>query len=219
MSIKLKGSSDGSVSFDAPADTSPSGSDVSFTLPIADGSAGQVLATNGSGALSFANEGKILQVVQNHVTTTSSQSVSQNTTTNITNLSASITPKSSTSDMLVFVMWHGETNESPHNTLFGLRRDTAAIGNAASSGNRSTGIANIQMGYFDDDNNSTIDSAKYQFFDTGRSSGTSQITYHATVRNNRTGGITLVNNRTIGDLNSSGYERCTSSITILEVAA
>ena len=55
MSIKLKGSSDGSVSLDAPADTSPSGTDVSFTLPTADGTSGQVLTTNGSGALSFVN--------------------------------------------------------------------------------------------------------------------------------------------------------------------
>ena len=55
MSIKLKGSTDGSVSLDAPADTSPSGTDVSFTLPTADGTAGQVLSTNGSGALSFVN--------------------------------------------------------------------------------------------------------------------------------------------------------------------
>lgn len=55
MSIKLKGSSDGSVSLDAPADTSPTGTDVSFTLPTQDGTAGQVLGTNGSGALSFVN--------------------------------------------------------------------------------------------------------------------------------------------------------------------
>lgn len=55
MSIKLKGSTDGSVSLDAPADTSPTGTDVSFTLPTADGTAGQVLSTNGSGALSFAS--------------------------------------------------------------------------------------------------------------------------------------------------------------------
>jgi len=54
-SIKLKGSSDGSVSLDAPADTSPTGTDVSFTLPTADGTAGQVLSTNGSGALGFVN--------------------------------------------------------------------------------------------------------------------------------------------------------------------
>ena len=61
MSIKLKGSSDGSVSLDAPSDTSPSGTDVSFTLPTADGTSGQVLNTNGSGALSFANVAPFLE--------------------------------------------------------------------------------------------------------------------------------------------------------------
>ena len=54
MSIKLKGSSDGSVTLQAPADTSPTGTDKTFTLPTADGTNGQVLQTNGSGALSFA---------------------------------------------------------------------------------------------------------------------------------------------------------------------
>lgn len=55
MTIKLKGSTDGSVSLQAPADTSPTGTDKTFTLPTADGTAGQVLSTNGSGALSFAS--------------------------------------------------------------------------------------------------------------------------------------------------------------------
>jgi len=55
MTIKLKGSTDGSVSLQAPADTSPSGTDKTFTLPAADGTDGQVLKTNGSGDLSFAS--------------------------------------------------------------------------------------------------------------------------------------------------------------------
>jgi len=58
MSIKLKGSTDGSVTLQAPADTSPTGTDKTFTLPTADGTSGQVLQTNGSGAFSFANPGK-----------------------------------------------------------------------------------------------------------------------------------------------------------------
>mgnify|MGYP003111861578 CR=1 FL=1 len=162
--------------------------------------------------------GAILQVVQNHVTGTSSQSLSQNAVTNITNLNVSITPKASTSDMLIYVMWHGELADTPHNTVFGLKRNTTAIGNAASSGNRSTGIGNINIGYGGDDDASTIDSAKYQFFDTGRPSGTSQITYHATIVNRHSGGITLVNGRTVSNANSPGYELCPCSITIFEVA-
>ena len=49
MSIKLKGSTAGSVALDAPANTSPSGSDITLTLPIDAGSANQVLK-NGSTA-------------------------------------------------------------------------------------------------------------------------------------------------------------------------
>jgi len=56
MSIKLKGSTDGSVTLQAPADTSPTGTDKTFTLPTKDGTAGQVLTTDGNANLSFAND-------------------------------------------------------------------------------------------------------------------------------------------------------------------
>jgi hypothetical protein len=52
MSIKLNGATSGSVELDVP---DAIGSDIGFTLPGADGSTGQVLATNGSGGLSFVN--------------------------------------------------------------------------------------------------------------------------------------------------------------------
>jgi len=52
MTLKLNGSTSGSVSIDAPASTT-GGADVTFKLPIADGSAGQVLSTDASGNLSW----------------------------------------------------------------------------------------------------------------------------------------------------------------------
>lgn len=54
MSIKLKGSTDGSVSLEAPADTSPTGTDKTLILPTGVGSADDVLK-NGStpGTLEF----------------------------------------------------------------------------------------------------------------------------------------------------------------------
>ena len=56
MTIKLKGSSDGSVSFDAPADTSPSGSDIALTLPTSAGSANQFLKNSGTaGTLEYSS--------------------------------------------------------------------------------------------------------------------------------------------------------------------
>jgi len=53
MTIKLKGTVGGSVSFVAPSNTSPSGTAVSLTLPTSAGSNGQYLQTNGSGTLSW----------------------------------------------------------------------------------------------------------------------------------------------------------------------
>ena len=45
MTVKLKGSTAGSVSLVAPSNTSPSGTDVSLILPTDVGSANQVLKT------------------------------------------------------------------------------------------------------------------------------------------------------------------------------
>ena len=63
MTLKLNGSTSGSVALDAPASTT-SGADITFKLPVADGSAGQVLSTDASGNLTWVNPG-IIQIVQN----------------------------------------------------------------------------------------------------------------------------------------------------------
>ena len=65
MTIKLNGSTAGSVSLDAPASTTGS-ADIAFKLPVADGSAGQVIKTDGSGNLSFGAGGNTgsLQVLE-----------------------------------------------------------------------------------------------------------------------------------------------------------
>jgi len=54
MSIKLNAQSGGSVALDAPTQTTGS-ADVTLKLPVADGSANQVIQTNGSGQLAFAS--------------------------------------------------------------------------------------------------------------------------------------------------------------------
>ena len=65
MSIKLNAQSGGSVAFDAPTQTTGS-ANLNFKLPVADGSAGQVLQTDGSSNLSFgaaAGPGQIIETV------------------------------------------------------------------------------------------------------------------------------------------------------------
>jgi len=56
MTLKLNGSSSGSVAIDAPASTT-GGADITFNLPVADGSSGQAITTNASGQLAFATAG------------------------------------------------------------------------------------------------------------------------------------------------------------------
>ena len=221
MTLRLNGSSSGHTEIQAPA----AAGDNTLTLPTSNGSANQFLMNSGTaGELEFAAlaasdmpTGSILQVVSTHVITTSSFSVSANTTTEITDLSVDITPQTSTSDMLIFVMWHGEYSTTNFNVTFGLRRDSTDIGNPAAAGSRHVGMAMIQQGYYAEDNASTPDSCNYNYLDTSKSSGTSQITYKATFRS--VSGGTMYNNRTVGDTDDSDYERLTSSITVMEVAA
>ena len=54
MSIKLNAQSGGSVALDAPTQTTSS-ADLTFKLPVADGSTGQVLKSDGSGNLGFTS--------------------------------------------------------------------------------------------------------------------------------------------------------------------
>ena len=92
MTIKLNGSSSGSVAIDAPAATT-GGADVTLTLPVNDGDANQFLQTNGSGVLSFASGGKVLQMIQTTKKDVESVSVTQGTYGDL-DFVASITPAS-----------------------------------------------------------------------------------------------------------------------------
>jgi hypothetical protein len=87
------------VAFQAPATVS---SNVTWTLPAADGTANQALVTNGSGTLSWAaaGGGKVLQVV---TATTSTQVTVSNQTFTDTTLTASITPANASNKILVLV--------------------------------------------------------------------------------------------------------------------
>ena len=82
MSIKLTAQSGGSVALDAPTQTTSS-ADVAFKLPVADGSAGQVLMTDGSGNLSWvtpATTNGITMAQQWRITTNFSVSTSDGDT-------------------------------------------------------------------------------------------------------------------------------------------
>lgn len=167
-----------------------------------------------TGTVTGAGGGKVLQVVTNHFTTTSSQSAASNTDVNITNLSASITPSATTSKIFIMCQWSGETSSYLHNTMFGIKRGTTVVGSPTDAGSRVHGISHVKAGFYSDDNTSTMDGCTWHFLDDPQT--TSAITYHGFVRN---GGVTktVYTNRTGNDTNNTGHERAASSITLWEI--
>ncbi len=74
MTIKLNGSVGGSVSLDAPPSTT-SQYDINFKLPVADGSANQVLKTDGSSNLGWVSQPDVgLQLLETKEVTSSNAS-------------------------------------------------------------------------------------------------------------------------------------------------
>ena len=84
MTLKLNGSTSGSVSIDAPASTTD-GADITFKLPVADGTSGQALTTNASGQLAFTTVGQTYPAGHGafHVYRTAQQSCAANAYTKI----------------------------------------------------------------------------------------------------------------------------------------
>ena len=138
MTLKLNGTTSGSVSLDAPA----TGSNVSFTLPGSVGTSGQLLSTNGSGVLSFVNGGKILQVVR--ATDTTDRTTTSTSLVDVTGMSVTITPQRSTSALLIIMSAGIQSVGTNGWVLFGL---------TDSSNNKLSGA---QDAYFQDDAGSNI---------------------------------------------------------------
>ena len=126
--IKLVHSGGNSVSLTTP-DSNPA-ANRTFKLPGADGTSGQAMVTDGSGALSFASVagGKVLQAV---TATSTSATFAYNTTFIDSGLSASITPSATSSKILVFVTQH-----------FIVRRSSSAFGGSITLYRGSTKLTN-----------------------------------------------------------------------------
>tara|TARA_S200000501_G_scaffold370739_1_gene412466 strand:- start:43 stop:615 length:573 start_codon:yes stop_codon:yes gene_type:complete len=121
-SIKLKHSGGNSVSLNPPT-SAPTSSEVAFKLPTSDGSAGQVLKTDGSGNLSWVTPSKILQVVESSSSTT--VTTSGGTETDL--LTLSITPASSSNKVFLFINFVGQaTHSSNAKAWIRLYRGTAS---------------------------------------------------------------------------------------------
>ena len=140
--ISLKHSGGKVVSLNSPT-SAPTSADVAFKLPNADGTNGQALVTDASGNLSFAGTGKILQVIQTVKTDTASLG-SVDTFTDISGMSVTITPSSSSSKVLVTVVMNvsGGDNQA---VAWRLLRGSTPIYIGDADGNRIRVAASVRV--------------------------------------------------------------------------
>lgn len=198
------------VALQAPASIA---ADVTFTLPAADGTANQVLKTDGSGNLGFAtpSAGKVLQVVStaktDTFTTTSASFV------DITGLSVSITPASATSKILVFVDVNGSQDVGANRIALRLLRDSTTINAGAAAGSRTPAMGGFSSA------DSTIPSGTVSSTFLDSPATTSSLTYKMQVAVIITGGSTAFINRTEVDGDETAQLRMPSNITVMEIAA
>ena len=184
-------------------------SNLTLTLPSADGTSGQVLQTNGSGVLSFAgvsaSAGQVIQVVS--VTKTDTFSVATNSFTDITGLSVSITPSSASNKILVIANVNGN-NDSDSGFVRLMRGATAiSIGDASGTCTRSS-FANIL--YAD---TLGIEGSGLNFLDSP--STTSATTYK--LQAYAAPATTFYINRCSNVTTTERFGRTVSSITVMEI--
>jgi hypothetical protein len=171
-----------------------------------------ILDTSGNDTVT----GKILQVQTTMVLSPSSQSVTGNVLTEVTGVSVSITPSSTSSKILLFGSWNGEmgTSGNEYNHIFAFKRDSTYLGSPV-AGNRTVGIGAAGITLSGNVSSTVETSPALQYLDTP--STTSQITYKLAFKGVST--ATLYNNRTVADSDAIGYERGISMITAMEIAA
>jgi hypothetical protein len=175
--------------------------------PAADGTAGQTLVTDGSGNLSWSTGGggKVLQVVQ--AVKTDTFSTSSTSFVDITGMSVSITPSSSSSKVLVLVDIKFNSGGNTAQTVLVRGSTQIYIGDAAGSRTRASAM--------DRTNETTSNgSGTIMFLDSPNT--TSSTTYKI---QGLTNAGTFYVNRSALDTDAASASRTASSITLMEIGA
>jgi hypothetical protein len=210
MTLRLNGSTSGYTEIDAPA---VAGSNT-LVLPTGNGSSGQVLSTNGSGVLSWAGAGKILQVVQTVKTDTFSRTSSGSDYGEITGLSVSITPTSTSNKVLIIARVSASSGIAGNR--MGIRLTaagsviTAYQGSGTGAGSRTSAASSAEL----DGINAQVELTATHLHSP---STTSSITY--AVQGSAEGSQTFFCNRSGNDSDAIAVYRTCSSIIVMEVAA
>ena len=187
-------------------------SNLTLTLPSADGTSGQVLQTNGSGVLSFAgvsaSAGQVIQVVSTLKTDRFSTNASGET--DITGLSVTITPSSTSNKILILAHITSSSNNSS-GIHFRVLRGATAVG-VGSDGSRTPMGFTTDSGQSDTNRATTI--GAYCFLDTP--SSTSSLTYKVTASQFNASNTYYINSN--ATLTGDAYDDIfTSGITAMEI--
>jgi len=174
--------------------------DAGITFPVTAGSASAVQASSG----------RVLQVVS--ATKTDVFSTTSSSFTDVTGLSASITPSNSSSKILVMVSFCFSANSGSGYPQTRILRDSTAVYVGDAAGSRTQAL-NLTYGYSQD--SGFITPASAQFVDSPAT--TSSITYK--LQGRQTAGNTIRIGATGDDTDSSTRVRTASSIVLMEVAA
>jgi len=206
MSLVLSGSTSGSVTLQEPA---VAGTTV-LDLPAVSGT----ILTTGSSGQSIPKAalptGSVLQVV--NTTKTDIFTTTSTSFVDVTGFSASITPTSSSSKILVMVSFCFSANSGAGYPQTRILRGSTAVYVGDSAGSRTPAL-NLTYGYSQD--NGFITPASAQFLDSPAT--TSATTYKVQLL--QTAGNTAIIGATGDDSNSSTRVRTASSIVLMEIAA
>ena len=171
-----------------------------------------------SGLTKTGGFGKLLQIVNTHVTATSSLSMNGNEFTNISIINTSITPSSTSSKILVSMYTMGEGTDNDSNFITRVEREISGGGSTrlggVDSGSRLGCFQAVTEGH--DSGNTATTTTYIQFSNYLDSPNTtSTCTYKLYIRNasNRTWYI----NRTKDDTDNASGERGHSFCTLMEV--
>ena len=207
--LKLKGSSSG----EAQVTVAAAAGTPTITLPTASinlataGSDGQFLKTNGSGTLSFATPsgGKIVQV--KYGTKVDTFSTAATSFTDVTGLTATITPTSTDNFIAIWAFINGNTTGSK--SYGRIARDSTGIGVGTASG--STVQAGWDMNHGGSSNRAQTSGNVW----VEQAQSTSSTVYKVQVRHDN-GGADVYVNRTSSATDDASCGRYSSSIIVME---
>ena len=161
--------------------------------------------------------GGIVQVQSTTLTTNVNVTIASGANTtfyDVSGLSVNITPKFSTSKILVMVQMNIGTDQSTQRIGVRLRRDSTTIGASTETGN-SNNVGTVTS--LEHHRVYQSQSVNFHFLDSP--STTSQVTYKPQVAQENSGGSSMVYINRVDGNNNNTYYNGSSTITVMEVSA